>query len=290
MNALHILLMVFVVSFGLSSCQNESLRTEIPAYLIVDSVDVQANYALHGSSSHRILDVWVYLNNRLIGAFPLPARVPLRLADGENKVRIAAGIALSGFVGQRAPYEPYTEIEFEVEEGIQPLDEIKIFPVFNYKETVQMPYREDFENTGLSLIPTAVSDAGMIRYTAASKVYEGNASGGMRLEGQQEFFEIKTVNSYFIPLGESGKFLEMNFKSNTEFRVQLIGLGSGGVETRIGVLGLNPNTEWRKIYVNLTRVRNNHPQFNNFYISFNFRRDPNIEVQEVLIDNLKLVF
>jgi hypothetical protein len=153
-----------------------------------------------------------------------------------------------------------------------------------------MPYKEDFENTGLSLIPTSVSDAGVIRNTAPSKVFEGNASGALVLEGNNQFLEVKSVNTYPIPVGEAGKFLEMNYKTNTEFRVQLIGVAGSGVETKIGILGLNPNEEWRKIYINLTRVRNNYPTINNFHISFNFQRNESIEVQEVLIDNIKLVY
>ena len=99
---IHILSVAFLVlALGAGwGCAKEKAGT--PAWIEVDSLSLTTTPA-QGTNSHRFTDAWVYVNSNLVGAFELPARVPI-LAEGNTNIIIFPGVQLNGLTALRTPY------------------------------------------------------------------------------------------------------------------------------------------------------------------------------------------
>src|ERR1035438_2123734 len=100
-------LFVLVFLFFWSSCD---LKVAIPSYIHIDNISVNTHGTLYGSSSSKITDVWVYVDDQPIEAFELPATIPI-LMTGVHTVIIKAGIKIDGISELRSIYPfyvPYT--------------------------------------------------------------------------------------------------------------------------------------------------------------------------------------
>ena len=60
-----------------TSCEKFSGDQTIPAYLGIDSIYLSTDYNSEGTASQRITDAWVYVDDEFLGAFELPARLPV---------------------------------------------------------------------------------------------------------------------------------------------------------------------------------------------------------------------
>ena len=97
-------LIFFIVLFIIfSSCNPE--ETE-PAYLLINHVSVSSNPVTQGSNCSNVKDVWVYVDNKYLGTFQLPARVPV-LESGSKNVILRAGILENGISATHSAYPLY---------------------------------------------------------------------------------------------------------------------------------------------------------------------------------------
>src|SRR3989337_3990814 len=80
----------------------------IPSYIHIDAINLSTNYTIEGSSSNKILNAWIYIDDQSVGAFELPCTVPV-LAVGSHEIKIQAGIKENGIDATRI-YYPFYEI------------------------------------------------------------------------------------------------------------------------------------------------------------------------------------
>ena len=104
---------LFFLILIMSSCEKFSGDQTVPAYLSIDSIYLTTNYYSQGTTSQRITDAWVTVDNVFIGAFELPAKFPV-LKTGNHKVKIWPGIKKNGISATRISYEYYNPIETEL--------------------------------------------------------------------------------------------------------------------------------------------------------------------------------
>src|ERR1017187_10151763 len=103
---LYITLLSIIIM--LPSCHLFEPSSGIPSYLQIDSIGLTiTNPLLQGSSSHKITDAWVYVDEQLLGVFQLPAKLPV-LASGIHAIDIKAGIEINGIASSRGYYPFYT--------------------------------------------------------------------------------------------------------------------------------------------------------------------------------------
>ena len=89
-------LFLFIVSiFIFSGCEVFNPDGEVPSYIAVDEIRVEIDDPSQGTASHSITDCWLYVNDKLIGTFEVPFKVPV-LNSGENNVYIEPGIKSGG--------------------------------------------------------------------------------------------------------------------------------------------------------------------------------------------------
>ena len=91
---LLIYILTTLLALNLTSCQKFEGDQTIPAYVRIDTVLFTADYVTQGSSTHKITDAWVYVDDQLIGVYELPSTFPV-LASGKHKLEIRVGIKLN---------------------------------------------------------------------------------------------------------------------------------------------------------------------------------------------------
>ena len=84
--SIYALLLIIVTGF--CGCDIINPDETIPAYIYIESIEVINNPDLQGkegSLNNTIVDAWVSANGKLVGAFELPAVIPV-LAEGDIEI------------------------------------------------------------------------------------------------------------------------------------------------------------------------------------------------------------
>ena len=263
----------------------------IPSYIKIDKIDINTTGA-QGSSSSYITEAWVYVNGTEMGAYPLPAIIPI-LAEGKHNIKVAPGIKLNGVSTTRVPYPMVEPVEFEVDLIKDSIQDVHVG--CNYFSTSQFALIEGFERNNLDFEATSTNLAewrvSSIGIDPPSYVFEGNHSSMAVLDDEDNFWQIRTKLLYEnLPKSGVPSFIELNFKTNTTITLSLIpysGNSSGAPED---IIYLSPTDEWKKIYVNLTSTISYDVNHNNYRFMLSAIHTNGTEESIVLVDNFKIVY
>lgn len=278
-----------------SSCDSNNPEG-IPSYIQVDTAYFNANFPnIQGSSSSKIVDVWVYIDNQIQGIYEMPAIFPV-LKSGETDIYFRAGILMDGMLDSRIYYpfyERYTPERVKLTRG----EITKIEPTFTYisPELMTFAWIEDFENFSSSLKATNNSTTN-ISIAAGSDAYEGNFSGKIVLENTNTYFEIKSSDKFYnIPYDDSPVYIEFDYKVDTIMTIGIEAIYESSTSQSARIVSVNAKDKWTKIYVNIkTEIQDFYDAdyYNIFFIGGFISSDSTatIDRKEFLIDNIKLVY
>jgi hypothetical protein len=276
---------IFVtLSLFFSACTWLDNEVQIPSYVHIPEYHFQALPG-EGTSSHNITDAWVFVNGQKIGAFQLPATVPV-LASGKSTFDIFPGIKLNGIAATRAIYTFYSRYTSDVE--LYPDSMITIIPSCTYVDGLSFDFIEDFESIGVVFDKTDRSDTTLMKTDDAEHVFEGQYSGYIALENNITFFEAKSINAYSLPKTGGFSFIEINCKSTIPFVVGLFA-NEFNYSTRNPIVVVTPSDNWKKIYVNLTPTVSRFQQAFNFNVLIAAQLDETETQGRIWIDNIKLL-
>ena len=268
MKKITYLLIVLVIA----SCQKED-TSGIPTYLKIDNIASD-----EGNTTSNITDAWVYVNDQLQGVYELPAKFPV-LEEEIQTVRIKAGIKINGIASSRIAYPFYTSYFEDI--SFTPNETKTITPIVSYLNGIDF-FLEDFEGSGLEI------DTDSLSFTRDNiDGLDGNY-GKITLQDSMYISEITTFELKNLPQAGAPVFLELDYKSNTQF---LVGVYVNYPQSVIqkDLLWINPKQEWNKIYVNLTTTISEGINASSFKVFIGMKRegeDPN----ELYFDNLKVVY
>lgn len=286
-------LLILLSIFLFSGCQLFDKEEQVPTYLYIDSVGVNPNYVDFGTSSHNISDVWVYINDQLVGCYELPARIPI-LAEGSNKLTFVAGVRVNGMSATRATYPFFAIKNYDV--FLRSDSAMYMKPVFDYIQSSQIAFNEDFESAGIIFEKSIGSDTTIEATNAPENVFintqdpteTSNYSGVINLNSTKDNFEIETINRYSLPKNGTYIFLEMNYKCTTPILVGTKAYYSSSVNIN-PLIGLNPTNTWKKVYINLTSAISSEINATNFKIYFSGSLRSGATEDKVLFDNIKVI-
>jgi hypothetical protein len=289
----------FIVLFA-SSCEVFSPQEEIPAYIFIPAIAVNIiDPQVQGTASQNIADAWVSVNDEPIGAFQLPAVVPIGIGgesnfvEGDNEVSVRAGIKINGISATRLEYPSLQAYKTTINLKVGETD--TLVPVVEYYPNEKFDWIEGFESPGLTLEESNDSDTNLIRLTNSSDVFEGNASAFFALSHKKQFFECRSTNTYSFPRINNSVFLELNYKADIPFIVGVFA-NSVGTVSQQSIVTINPKSTWNKIYINITphvvaAINANVIDFTFFIGSrLNTEETQPDSTYRVYLDNLKLVY
>jgi hypothetical protein len=280
----------------LQSCNEDELEATVPAYIKIDDISVNITDPIQGSASDKITDAWVYINDRLIGAFELPTLVPV-LQTGNINIKIRGGIFNNGLSNQREIY-PFYDF-YELDTTLLPEEILDSFPdangIVQDKPFVEYQPRaifdeawegEDFES-GINFIVNPSSDTNIVRITDQNLVFEGNASGAIFLPSGTTFAEIysPSFSSFEIPTNGTAVYMELNYKSTHDFSISLY---TDNRSRQFSVVNFRASAGWNKAYVEFSNVFSSLFSSSNFNIAVGLRKPIN-ENTALYLDNFKLI-
>ncbi len=266
--------------FLFNACKKYSPST--PAFYIkASSVNVVTTASVQGSSSHKITELWLYLNGKYQGAYPIGSLMPIP-SNGQNAtIDVFAGIQNNGIKTTRITWLFYEKIRFDtlVENG-------KIAErafTFKYDPGVKFEWVEDFDsNSGFSIINSSVSST-TFTTVSAPESFEGK-SIKLQLTTNKTIAQIESALSYSLPQGSSNVYLELDYKCFQGFEIGLI-----AGTTQKPVFNLNASPNWNKIYINLADIVNSAPTSNTHKIYFKMVKANDSDDSRLYLDNIKVI-
>jgi hypothetical protein len=271
------------------SCNLINREEEIPSYIAIDTIRLNANTALQGSASSKITDAWIYVDDQLVGAFELPCKIPV-LAAGEHKISVGAGVMVNGLTALRAPYpfyRFYSENSINLNEG----EVREIEPVVTYFDSLQFAFMANFDDlSGSKLEAAGASDTTIALVSNPELVFEGAGSMLAALYRDSGFIEFQMVEPVELPKQGTTVYLELNYKTTHILNVGLKANFTSSGTVSAPLVSLNPSTEWNKIYINLTRQVSQQINAANYRVYFYAPKPAGSGKMELFIDNMKIVY
>ena len=283
------LLIVLLFSLLITSgCYKFEGDQTVPAYVSVDSVYINTYFPDEGSRSHKITDIWVYVNDNIVGAFELPALLPV-LAQGNNELEIRPGIKLNGISSTRVPYPFYEPIVID-DFNFVPDSTIELNTISTeYYDNSVFSWLEDFETAGISIDENPASDTTIVRVIRENSPDPGTKyAGAIFLSTENPIYSGATYNAYAMPKQGSPVLMEIDYKTNNYLSTGLLIREPNGYK-KVPLLILNHSEDWNKIYVNLGPNLSLHPQASEYRVYFEAGIDTDKSQSEIYIDNLKII-
>jgi hypothetical protein len=258
-----------------------------PFVLHVESMAISADDT-EGTSSSRIEEVWVYSSTDVLGAFPLPADIPLSPdALGSNpELTLSAGIRANAISSTRQPYPFYDAYSYLPNIEFGGRDTLNL--VLGYTDLAQVIVAEDFE-TSNRFEESSTSTATIGRTENPNWVLEGDASGLIHLTSTEAVLTSNTNEQQFNLTTSGPVWLELDYACDQPF---WLGLKVANSETaqRYPILllkstDLNPN----KIYLDLGPMVRSTPDATYYEILLDAIYDGTQDTTTVIVDNFKLV-
>lgn len=280
MNMRAFLLLGFAAVIGIfSSCKKEKLKADTASFLVVNQVAVSSG-TVAMAQSHKITDIWLYVDDRFVGIYPIGSIMPV-VNNGTATIRMYAGIVNNGIAGTRLPYTFYSPYIYNA--TFEAGKTYTLSPTFEYKSGLQI---QDDSFSGSGSYFASFGDIPPVIITDPSKVWGG--TGGsvyMTVSDARPLSILKSSSPLALPVGGTEIYLEMDYKCNHEFTVGVIG---ADLETRLA-LTLRPTNGWKKVYISLTSVVSTQPTYTSYKIFVQALKSASVASPEIYLDNLRLV-
>ena len=276
------LLIVCITIISLFSCEKQ--KAIVPGFLKIDDV-VLKSLASQGSSSARITDINVFINDQSIGIFELPALIPIQ-ETGNVNLKIRSIIYKNGQSNEKVDYPFYTT--FNLDTTFVPEAQMVLMPEVEYQSTAIFddPWSgEDFE-TGVNFNYSPLSDTVFQRTTISTEAFEG-ASGLAYLTEDMDLFEAWSPTFSDIPRNGTAVWLEMDYKSTHLFGISVFVNGTA-VSNQQAIVFFNPRVTYGKVYVELGSVFSTLSGAVNYTLAMGFPKQKG-ETAQFYVDNIKLV-
>ena len=263
-----------------------------PSWLEVTAWTLQSNIDLSGDEgelSHNITEAWVLVDDKTIGVFQVPFKIPI-LKDGMCNIKIYPAIKNNGISATKKIY-PFLEV-YEVNQTLTKNQTLTLNPVTKYKSATQF-WIEDFEGVNISLTDDPNTSIAVCETVNENlQPFNGSFYRKISLNSIDSLWVAYTETQLSISKGREA-YLEIDYHNTNSLTTGLIYVSPAGVTNNINIRlnAQNPETVvWKKIYIELRELIGASPNSSNFLQSFSCYLDPGQISTEILIDNIKVVY
>ena len=255
------------ISLIYTTCTSEE---EEPAFIYVEPFNIV------GTSNNIKYAELVLDDAEFIGAYPVPGLIPIVGHNGfRTTIKLSAGIQENGISSTPQVYPFYTSHEEQIRLEAGKIDTIS--PVISYKSTVAFSGNIEFVldldgNPNTKIINGNLCDEDSPFGTNSITL---NSVDSVILAASYEISGLRNADN-----NNPAAFIEMDYLTDMTFQVGLIGVMDTIESNPVFPFGVNPNSEWNKIYFNITPDLVN-TGFEDFRIAI-FAKIPN-DMEEGLI-------
>jgi hypothetical protein len=271
-----------------TSCEIINPAEQFPAKIYIPALQLQTQ-SFQGSASQNITEVWVYADGKMMGAFDLPASVPI-LTEGPSNISLLAGIKNNGISATRIVYPFYSGYSRDL--ILAPGITDTLVPEFTYSNSLDF-WIEAFEDPGIKFVATNTSDTTLKLTQDPDFVFEGSGSGIINLTSDLSYAQVQTEESLQLPVGNQ-IFAEFDYRCNNSFAVGIKAYRGNDISVAPAVI-MNPTDsetgfpEWNKIYVELSYLVGSFPGSDHYELYFEVNLDGGNSDALVQLDNIKIV-
>jgi len=274
-------LFLFAVLAGtitlMNRCKIIDPKEKVPTYVHIDS------FKFETSDLHDIRYAWVYYNNNPIGAFDLPATVPV-MASGSGEIKVLPGVPINGRAERPLAYPFYKGYTYSLNEA--PGQVVTLSPSTRYFDSTKFQVISEFE-AGITKFAKVAGTTTIISSSDPNIVFSGTGTGLVLLNSATDSTVDSTRNSFNV--GLSAAFIEFDYKSSVNAVFGMRGILNGVVTTDVEyIAGVLPNPSWSKFYLNITSFVNKY-QGGDYYLFIKTNVPSDQTNGQLLIDNIKLV-
>lgn len=282
-----IALRYLIFSIGLAvftGCGISDNEAPIPFYLDLQSPSVKSP-SDPINDTHKITEAWVFVDNQIIGLFPLPAKVPVVFSDNEVEITILAGIRNNGMNDTPVFYPFYKSIATKIKPVANELINIPLN--FEYVNTAKLSINESFEDGNIFSVDLDNKPETFLGVTSDDTAL-GSKSGVVTLSRNLSFIEVGSAK--IIRKGENARgqsYIEFDYKGDGEIAVGIAKSRSGflNIEYFLFVPGKN---DWNKIYVDVTDKLSTD-DYDSYFPIIAFTKTGTSQESKLYIDNYKHV-
>lgn len=259
-----------------------------PAYLRIEPFVVNEK---GGASWQKFTDGWLYVNNEFLGAYTLPATVPV-LAEGESDIILFPGVKENGI--EFTPNLYLFMDRYETTVNLTPPAVTTIQPETEYDSNIVIPWGErgDFDGSSELQFENRDSDAATAYELTAQDAFFGK-SIRMQVDTAHPTIEIAS-EKVTLPSDGQEVWLELHHKNDMPFTLVLLSSNPVSTEIAQNVYFFNDSEDWNKIYINLTEflatvLQNDHRLFFRVSLPKDEQNKYSQLTGKVMLDNIRLV-
>jgi hypothetical protein len=273
----------------LSNGCNNDLATPAASWMYIPRFDL-INPFEPSDTTTKVGFVQVYVDSLLIGAYNLPALVPV-LRDGAADIVLVAGIEDNGISATQALYPFYNS--YHTIADLTYGDSTTVIPTLSYNmNETQFGLHESFESSNSYLIDEdGNTQTGVGVSTDPAEVAYGLRCGVVNL-GQSDSTRVFEGTCQFrAPLPQNGTpvYIEMDYNTDVVLQVSLRMYVNDQATDNQPIIYLTPTEgDWNKIYINATDLLQ-ALEAETFSISFKAILPADQEAGRILLDNIKLL-
>ena len=271
------------------SCNVINPAEDIPAYIHIDEFEMISQPGF-GSTSEKISEIWVYANAGFIGAYDLPANIPV-ISSGMTDLSFRAGIRDNGIASTRVQY-PFYE-PYDIDLNLSPEKTDTVTPQFTYKADLpELPLLDDFES-GTFFNDTDDSQAEFELTQLDDEVFEGNQSGKVFMDENSTIFRAESEVFMELPSNRQA-YIEMDYKCDNSFAIGLKAYDNGESTKNLALILKETTDEsgqaqWNKIYIALLPITSINPNAEYFELYLESLKDEGNSTATLYFDNIKVI-
>jgi hypothetical protein len=287
---MRIILPFVLLSLLFSGCVRNN---PLPIWLEINEWTLNENVAAlddQGEMTHHFSDVWVYVDNKIIGVFEVPCKIPV-LVSGEKEIRLYPTIRNNGISSTKKIY-PFVEAYEEtlvLEEG----KTYTINPETKYSAACEF-WIEDFDGGSVKIqTDTDYSNATMTVESDPSISLTGDY-GHIALSYTDSLWIGITTEALSLPSGKE-VYLEINYRNTSSLLTGVKIYDSGGGTSDEPNVSLNAQSNssvvWKKIYIDLKEIvsySSNATAFKQYFKSV-LISPSSTTTADVYLDNIKII-
>ena len=230
---------------------------------------------------HNFTDAWVYVDDKLVGVFELPCKIPVLTSAGTKSVRIYPTVRNNGISATKKIY-PFV-VSFE-----QNLD-LVLGETYNLDLTTKYItetefWIEDFTDNS----PELQATTGVITIENDPAIAISGKYAHAHLSAANTLLTART-NAIALPGLGTEVYLEIDYKTDVSVLTSLVEVYSDASVKVNPNIQLNGASEWKKIYIDLREL----VSFSVNAVTFQQQLDAYITdpatPRDIYIDNIRLV-
>lgn len=286
------LFLLFLITSVISGCVKNN---PLPVYIEIDSWELETNNVTTGENfpgelTQNLTDAWVYVDEKLVGVFELPCKIPV-LVEGNKKIQIYPTIRNNGISATKKIY-PFLEPFIEYKD-FTPGSTVTVQPKTKYYTTAKF-WIEDFESATVKIETNeTTSTASLIRESLSSISISGSY-GKISLNSTENLWTGYT-DELVLPKSGQEIYLEIDYR-NTNSLIT----GVRAIDEDAGSTTDNPNialnaqdessVKWKKIYIELKEIVSFSVLADKFRQYLVADLDEGSTSEVIYIDNIKVVY